>query len=173
MQDCYKLLEKSKNEKSVQTANLMKKLKKSLKYLDNKVSKIQEGFRILEKNIKEEVFKILEKLEKLKNENLAHLESMKNLMELRMNELNWMEYFIKFQFNYRTAGDYVDNFFTHQRLQQFLYTNTMFPTEETIRTHGDYVLEGGLDIIDMRAKRREDAEQQAFLAEVRRKEEEY
>lgn len=171
VQDCYKLLKKTKNEKSAQTSNLSKKIKQHLKIINKKVLKMKEGFRFLENSIKKEFEKLMQRFEKLKYKSLAPLESIKLLMENRFNELKWMEYFIKFQFDYTEPGAYVEKFFTHQRMQQALYSNMVFPTEKEYKKHGDYALFGGYEIIDMKAKRRREAEEKLNREVLRKRKE--
>jgi hypothetical protein len=40
-----------------------------------------------------------------------------SMLGQKLKELNWMEYFMKFQIDYHNPGDYIDKYFTHQKMQ--------------------------------------------------------
>lgn len=52
-------------------------------------------------------------LQEIREEGLREINSMILMLEQKLKQLDWMEYFIKFQIDYQDPGEYIDKYFTH------------------------------------------------------------
>lgn len=62
-----------------------------------------------------------------------------------------MEYFIKFQIDYQDPGDYIDKYFTHQKLHKDLFNSAAFPDKKIFQKHSNYFLDIKCEFINLSA----------------------
>ena len=80
-----------------------------------------------------------ETLEKVTNYELA--------LRRKLDELIWMDYFLRYQIDYLEPQRVIQNFFTHQKLQADIINNMILPSENEINIGGDFEVIGNIEII--------------------------
>jgi len=85
-------------------------------------------------------------LENLQSENLGELESLEVMLNHKKRELIWMEYFIKFKIDHVEAGEYTQDFLTHQKLQARLYKELALPPERLKQIDAEFIVKGSITI---------------------------
>lgn len=63
-----------------------------------------------------------------------------------------MEYFIKFQIDYQDPGEYIDKYFTHQKLHKDLFNAAAFPDKLIFQKHSNYFLDIKCEFINLSAE---------------------
>ena len=149
VKECYDFLKKNRAVRTPQMDSLSKKIKEHKRTIDVKAARMNEQFDSLEASIILIYRNLMKKLLKLKARTVLVFESMSSMLETKLRELRWMEYFIKFQVDYVAPEIYINNFFTHQKMQKKLYEDTAFLTENLVKLHSNYKIVGDdLDLVD-------------------------
>lgn len=158
--------------------NISNKIQGFLNNLKYKIDKMNNDFREMGMKIDAAYEKAKKELKETKEKEMKDVQSLAIMLEQKLKELNWMEYFTKFQIDYQNPGEYIDKFFTHQKMQQQFYNSVCFPNERISSKHSEYMVNIGFEIVNLaeilaekeRQDREREIEQKAkVLHEIREK----
>ena len=74
---------------------------------------MDRDFREMEDKLENEYQKAKDELMTTKQNEMKAVVCLSIMLEQKIKELDWMEYFIKFQIDYHNPGEYIDKFFIH------------------------------------------------------------
>lgn len=112
--------------KSPMMVRIKSKLTQLYNALKVQISNISASFDEVEMEIKSRFDKLQRELVELRAKHLDELNSLEVGFSHKMDEIVWMEYFIKFQMEKIKPCDYIEKYFTHLTMQdEFLSTISM------------------------------------------------
>ncbi len=89
-------------------------------------------FEDLEKQLDQAFTKLKSEMSGLKQKYTDDLSSMEIGYKHKLDEIVWMEYFIKFQMDKIQPGEYIDKYFTHMGMQEDFLRNLVIPDNKDV-----------------------------------------
>lgn len=148
MHDCFEFLKDTRKVKSPMMIKIKNKVTNLYNQVKSQSSKCMAALAQVEKQLQKIYQQTQANLVSLRQKYLDDLLSMEVGYRHKLDEIVWMEYFIKFQIDKVKPADYIQRYFTHLTMQEDFFKGMVMPTEEEADMNFDFELQGSLKIVN-------------------------
>lgn len=146
--DCYEFLKETRKVKSPLMIKIKDKLSNMYSQVKSQTSRCITALDQLEQHLKKIVQETENSISQLKEKYLNQLLSMEVGYRHKLDEIVWMEYFIKYQMDKIKPAEYIDRFFTHLTFQEDFFKGIVTPSNDLLESNFTFELQGNLKIVN-------------------------
>ena len=144
--DCFNNLRDTKDNFTPKIKQMKNKINSTQLNLASKSINLKESFNNAEQKIKQIYDNAVKRLRTFASNTQAKITSNEIALRKYLDELIWMDYFMRYQVDYIEPQKVIKNFFLHQIIQGDIINSVVLPSDEEINITADFDVVGDIHI---------------------------